>query len=59
MLGTPEIIALGALVVALLWGPQKIKEFARSFGEAQTEYKKGKETAEEVSDDIEEAVEKD
>lgn len=59
MLGTPEIITLAALVIALLWGPTKIKEFARSFGQAQQEYKKGKQTAEEAAEDVEEAVEED
>jgi TatA/E family protein of Tat protein translocase len=59
MLGTPEIIALIAAIVFLMWGPDKIKEFARSFGEAQSEYKEGKKGLEEASDDIEEAVDED
>ena len=57
MIGTPEIIALAALIVALIWGPSKIKEFARSFGEAQSEYKKGRNTAEDLADDVEDAAE--
>lgn len=53
MLGTPEMIALAALVIFLLWGPSKIKEFAESLGQAQSKYKEGKEGAKEIEEDLE------
>jgi len=57
MLGTPEMLALAALVIGLIWGPKKIIEFARSFGEAQKEYEKSKETAEEIEEDLKQVEE--
>lgn len=56
MLGTPEMLVLAALLIALIFGPKKIKEFARSFGEAQSEYKKGKHTADEIEEDLEDVT---
>jgi sec-independent protein translocase protein TatA len=47
MLGAPEIIVIGLLVIILLFGGKKIAELARSLGKAKGEFAKGKKEAEE------------
>jgi len=44
-IGTPEVILI-VLVVLLLFGANKIPEFARSLGKATGEFKKGKQETE-------------
>lgn len=51
MLGTPEIILIG-IVVILLFGASKIPELARSLGKATGEFKKGKSDLEAELTDI-------
>jgi sec-independent protein translocase protein TatA len=51
MLGTPEIILIG-IVVILLFGANKIPELARSLGKATGEFKKGKDDIEAELSDI-------
>ena len=57
MLGGTELIILVALVVGVLYGPQKIKEFASALGEAKGEFQKSKDSAEEISDELQETKE--
>ncbi len=43
--GGPEVVIIGGIVV-LLFGANKIPKIARGLGEAESEFKKGRESAE-------------
>lgn len=51
MLGNTEILLLGAAILALIIGPKKLPELARSLGESKKEYKESMQEASEVTDD--------
>lgn len=48
LIGTPGTVELGviALIIFFLFGAKKIPDFARSLGEAKTEFQKGLESVE-------------
>lgn len=60
LVGPTEMVLIGAAVAALIFGPKKLPEFARSLGESKKEFKKSMkeadEVAEEMSPDVEEHV---
>ena len=57
MLGGTEIIVLVALAIAVFYGPEKIREFASALGEAKGEFEKGKNSAEGISEEVDEVKE--
>lgn len=50
ILGGSEMVLIGVATVALLWGPKKIPELARSIGQARSEFDQA--AHEEVVDDV-------
>ena len=60
LLGPSEILLVGAAIVALIFGPKKLPELARSLGESKKEFKKSMreadELGEEAAPDVEEHV---
>lgn len=56
-IGLNELILVAAGIVALILGPKKLPELARSFGEAKKEFKESMREADEVSMDAESEVE--
>lgn len=51
-IGLNEAILIGVIVLALIIGPKKLPEFARSLGESKKEYKKSMKEAEELAADV-------
>lgn len=51
-IGLNELILVGAAIVALILGPKKLPELARSFGEAKKEFKQSMKEADEVTDEV-------
>jgi len=56
-IGLQEAVLIGAALVALIMGPKKLPELARSFGESKKEYKRSMKEAEEVAEDVKPDVE--
>lgn len=52
MFGNWELILIAAAIFALLIGPKKLPQLARSLGESKKEYKKSMKEAEEVGKDV-------
>ena len=50
-IGLNEAILIGAAVVALILGPKKLPELARSIGQSKKEYKKSMKEADEALED--------
>jgi TatA/E family protein of Tat protein translocase len=50
-IGLNEAILIGAAIVALILGPKKLPELARSIGESKKEYKKSMQEAEGAVDE--------
>lgn len=48
LVGTTELLLIGAAILALIIGPKKLPELARSMGESKKEFKKSMKEAEEV-----------
>lgn len=46
MIGLNEAVLIGAAVLALILGPKKLPQLARSIGESKKEYKKSMNEAE-------------
>lgn len=61
MFGPQEAVLIGAALIALILGPKKLPELARSLGESKKEYQKSmkeaNETVEEVTPDPESEME--
>lgn len=51
-IGLNEAIVIGAVVLALVLGPKKLPELARSIGIAKKEYAETMQEAEEVVEDV-------
>lgn len=49
--GLNEALLLGAAILALIIGPKKLPELARSLGESKKEFKKSMKEADEVVDE--------
>ena len=56
-IGFQEAVLIGAALIALILGPKKLPELARSFGESKKEYKKSMKEAREMSEDVKPDVE--
>jgi TatA/E family protein of Tat protein translocase len=60
-IGPQEMLLIAAAVAALILGPKKLPQLARSIGESKKEYKESmkeaEEAVEEVSPDVDEEVE--
>ncbi len=52
MIGLNEAVLIGAAVLALILGPKKLPQLARSIGESKKEYKKSMNEAEEMVDEV-------
>lgn len=52
MFGNWEILLIAAAIFALLIGPKKLPQLARSLGESKKEYKKSMKEAEEVGEEV-------
>lgn len=61
MFGPQEMLMIGAALIALVLGPKKLPELARSLGESKKEYQKSmkeaNEAVEEVTPDPESEIE--
>ena len=51
-LGLSEMVLIGAAILALILGPKKLPELARSIGQSKKEYKKSMKEAEETLDEV-------
>lgn len=51
-IGLNEAILIGAAIVALILGPKKLPELARSIGQSKKEYKKSMKEADEAVEDM-------
>lgn len=51
MIGLNEAVLVGAAVLALILGPKKLPQLARSIGESKKEYRASMKEAEEVVDE--------
>lgn len=51
-IGINEAILITAAVIALIWGPKKLPELARSIGRSKHEYKQAADQAKEEYEDI-------
>ncbi|MFB6294978.1 MAG: twin-arginine translocase TatA/TatE family subunit, partial [Candidatus Nanohaloarchaea archaeon] len=49
-IGLNEAILIGAVVLALILGPKKLPELARSIGQSKKEYKRSMKEAEEMAE---------
>jgi TatA/E family protein of Tat protein translocase len=56
-IGTTEIVLIGAGVLALIVGPKKLPQLARSLGESKKEYKQSMKEAEDAVPDTESEIE--
>jgi len=52
MIGLNEALFIGAVVLALIVGPKKLPELARSLGESKKEFKKSMQEAEETTEEM-------
>ncbi|MFQ3275518.1 MAG: TatA/E family protein of Tat protein translocase [Candidatus Nanohaloarchaea archaeon] len=57
LLGPPEILLVVAAIVALVVGPKKLPQLARSLGESKKEFNKSMKEAEDVKDELDETAE--
>lgn len=57
LLGPPEILLIVAAIVALVLGPKKLPQLARSLGESKKEFNKSMKEAEDVKDELDETAE--
>ena len=57
LLGPTELVLVGAAVVALVLGPKKLPELARSLGESKKEFRKSMNEADEVAEELTEKEE--
>jgi TatA/E family protein of Tat protein translocase len=57
LLGPPEILLVVAAIVALVLGPKKLPQLARSLGESKKEFNKSMKEAEDVKDELDETAE--
>lgn len=57
LLGPPEILLIVAAILALVLGPKKLPQLARSLGESKKEYNKSMKEAEDVKDELDETAE--
>jgi TatA/E family protein of Tat protein translocase len=57
LLGPPEILLIVAAIVALVVGPKKLPQLARSLGESKKEFNKSMKEAEDVKDELDETAE--
>jgi TatA/E family protein of Tat protein translocase len=51
-IGLNEALLIGAALIALILGPKKLPELARSIGESKKEYKKSMKEAEGSMDEV-------
>lgn len=51
-LGLSEMVLIGAAILALILGPKKLPELARSIGQSKKEYKKSMKEADEAIEDM-------
>ena len=51
-IGLNEALLIGAALIALILGPKKLPELARSIGVSKKEYKKSMQEADEAIDDV-------
>ena len=51
LVGPTELVLIGAAVVALIFGPKKLPELARSLGESKKGFKKSMKEADDVADE--------
>lgn len=56
-LGLNEIVLIAAAILALILGPKKLPELARSLGRSKKEYKKSMKEADEAIEEIESSEE--
>lgn len=52
LVGTTELLVIGAAIAALIIGPKKLPELARSLGESKKEFKKSMDEAEKVEEEL-------
>lgn len=52
LLGPTEIVLVGAALLALVIGPKKLPELARSLGESKKEFKKSMKEADEAVEEM-------
>lgn len=57
MIGPPEMVLIAAAIAALILGPKKLPELARSLGESKKEYRQSMKEAEEIKEDAKPDVE--
>jgi len=58
VLGLNEMVLIGAAVLALILGPKKLPELARSIGNSKKEYKKSMKEADQAVEDMKPEAEK-
>ncbi|QGA80333.1 twin-arginine translocase TatA/TatE family subunit [Candidatus Nanohalobium constans] len=51
LIGPAEMVLVGAAIVALIFGPKKLPELARSLGESKKEFKKSMKEADDLADE--------
>lgn len=52
LVGTTELLLIGAAIVALIVGPKKLPELARSVGESKKEFKESMKEADEIDEEV-------
>lgn len=57
LIGPAELLLVGAAIAALVLGPKKLPELARSLGESKKEFKKSMREADEVLEEAEDVAE--
>jgi sec-independent protein translocase protein TatA len=57
IIGLNEALLIGAALAALILGPKKLPELARSIGQSKKEYKKSMKEADEVLDEANDTME--
>lgn len=52
LVGPTELMLIGAAILALVIGPKKLPQLARSLGESKKEFKKSMKEADEVAEEM-------